>query len=135
MWRCLWLGGLGIIGSFLLMGWARSEEKPKGKPPLTMTIARVAKDHLVVEHVAPVPDDPLAFSTRTYRPAFKSLRVFDRDGKPVAEADWKKHLKPGLKVYVAADEKKVDPTHLRTAPKDALVLWGVVVLTPEPLEP
>jgi hypothetical protein len=135
MGRCLGLGALGIISSSLLMGWARSEEKPKGKPPLTMTITKVAEDHLVVERVTREAGDPLTISTITYRPALTSLRVFDRDGKQLAEAVWRKRVKAGLKVYVAADEKKVDPAHLRKAPKDALVLWGVVVLTPEPIDP
>ena len=135
MWRCLWLGALGIIGSSLLMGGARSEEKPKGKPPLTMKIIKVAEDHLVVERVTRVSGDPLTVVTTTYRPALTSLRVFDREGKPLAEADWKKRIKAGLKVYVAADDKKVDPAYLRKASKDVLVLWGVVVLTPEPVDP
>jgi hypothetical protein len=55
MWRCLWLGVFGIIGSSLLVGGARSEEGPKGKPPLTMTVAEVAKDHLVVERAVRLP--------------------------------------------------------------------------------
>jgi hypothetical protein len=40
-------------------------------------------------------------------------------------------------VYVAADERKVNPAHLKRAPRDALVFWGVVVLTlePEPIGP
>jgi hypothetical protein len=89
-----------------------------------MKVVKVAVDHLVLEHSTG------GFFNRavaTYTPKFRHLRVYDKSGKELTLAEWKKRIKKGAKVYVAAGLEKVDPAHLRKAPKDALVLWGVVV--------
>jgi hypothetical protein len=130
--------GLCVVAAFGALcgtGPAQAEDRPKGKPPLVMKVVQVSDDSLELERSVRAPDDPLVTVVRTYRRAFTELRAFDKHGKPLALADWKGRVKPGLEVYVAADARKVAPAHLRKAPDDALVLWGVVVSTPEPLDP
>jgi hypothetical protein len=126
---------VAVLGALGGNGPAQAQDSPKGKPPLLMKVVQVNDDELVVERSVRAPDDPLVTVVRSYRRAFSDLRAFDKHGTPLALADWKGRLKPGLEVYVAADERKVAPAHLRKAPGHALVLWGVVVQTPEPLDP
>jgi hypothetical protein len=38
-------------------------------------------------------------------------------------------------VVVAADDEKIDPAYLRVLKGDTVVLWGVRVLTPAPVDP
>jgi hypothetical protein len=38
-------------------------------------------------------------------------------------------------VVVATDDKKIDPRYLRVLKDDIVVLWGVRVLTPAPVDP
>jgi hypothetical protein len=111
------------VGAPLCPGQA-AEGKPKGKAPLVMKVVKVAADHLVLEHSSGRFFDR---AVATYTPRFRHLRVYDRKGKELTPAQWKKRIKKGARVYVAADEKKVDPAHLRKAEKGALVLWGVLV--------
>jgi hypothetical protein len=110
----------------------KKEEKPRGKAPLVMTINRAGDDFLELKRT----EGGLLESRETlWMPKIGELHVYDRDGSELAREDWLKRAKVGTRVYVAADERKVDPAHLKKAPRDALVFWGVVVLTPEPIGP
>lgn len=131
--RTSWVFWLDLAAVLVGMGSAKAEEKPQGKPPLVMKVVKVNADHLVVQHVE---GGFFSQTVTTWTPSFSTLRVYDREGQQLEEATWKKRIRAGLKVYVAADEKTVDPTHLKKADKDALVLWGVVIiLMSEPVAP
>jgi hypothetical protein len=115
---------------------AEDEVKPpKGLPPRFMTVAKIDKDNVELIEVQAVegrPDDSTE-SRRTAR--LKSLHGFDTKGKELGREIWQKRLKAGDVVVVATDDKKIDPAYLRVLKDDTVVLWGVRVLTPAPVDP
>jgi hypothetical protein len=115
---------------------AEDEVKPpKGLPPRFMTVAKIDRDNIELIEVQAVegrPDDSTE-SRRTAR--LKSLRGFDTQGKELGREIWQKRLKAGDVVVVATDDKKVKPAYLRVLKDDTVVLWGVRVLTPAPVDP
>jgi hypothetical protein len=119
--------GVGAVACVLLSGQAGAARKPKGKAPLEMTVVSIAPDRLVLRYVVARDDYPDERECTTFKPAFKDLRVYDKAGKELRRAQWKKRIKAGAKIYVAADSKKVDLAHLRKAEKGALVcVWSRV---------
>jgi hypothetical protein len=123
----LWLTAVALVEGEV--------QPPKGLPPRFMTVAKIDKvsiELIEVQAVTGRPDD-LNESRRTAR--LKSLRGFDTKGKELRRATWQKRLKAGDVVVVATDDKKVDPAYLRVLKDDTVVLWGVRVLTPFPVDP
>jgi hypothetical protein len=108
---------------------------PKGLPPRFMTIAKIDKENIVLIEVQPVEGRPAEFTETRRTARLKSLRGFDNKGKELKRAFWQKRLKAGDVVIVATDDKKIDAAYLRVLKDDTVVLWGVRVLTPAPMDP
>jgi hypothetical protein len=127
-----------VVLALSLNAAALADEKvnpPRGLPPRFMSVASIDQETIELIEVQPVegrPDDS-AESRRTAR--LKSLRGFDTRGQELERQVWQRRLKAGNVVVVAADDKKVDPAYLRVLKEDTVVLWGVWVLTPAPVDP
>jgi hypothetical protein len=108
---------------------------PKGLPPRFMTVAKIDKDVIELIEVEPVEGMAGASTESTRKAPIKSLHGFDRKGKELDRDAWLKRLKSGDVVVVATDDQKVAPAYLAVLKDDAVVLWGVRVLAPAPVDP
>ena len=114
---------------------AAEVKPPKGLPPRFMTVAKIDKDKIELIEVQAVEGRPDDSSENRRTARLTSLRGFDTKGKELRREIWQKRLKAGDVVVVATDDKKIDPRYLRVLKDDIVVLWGVRVLTPAPVDP
>lgn len=105
----------------ILSGVSAAQEPPKlskGQPPSVFQVAGIGKEIVVLNGAG----------STSYRSTISDLEFSDAAGKKLTADEFRKRVKVGSVVLVAADENPVDRVYLTALKPDTVVVGGVIVL-------